>query len=225
MAIFDKEAINYDQWYKTKLGAFVDEVETKLVLSLFKPTEGMKILDVGCGTGNFSIKLAEMGFEVIGIDISEDMLAKARKKANEKGLNIQFRIMDVYNLDFSDNTFDGVLSMAAFEFIKKPQDAYNEIYRVLKQSGKILIGTINRESSWGELYLSKQFQDNSIFKYAEFKSINELKSLNNAEIVDSGECLFIPPNTEEKNVNMKLEEELSTTEGGGFICVLWKKEA
>lgn len=224
MAIFDKEAIDYDQWYKSKLGTFVDNVETELALSRFKPKAGMKILDVGCGTGNFSIKLAEMGCEVVGIDVSEEMLDKARKKANEKGLNIKFEIMDVYNLNFSDKTFDGVFSMAAFEFIKEPQKAYNEMYRVLKNNGHLLIGTINIESSWGELYLSEPFQKNSVFKYADFKSMDQLKSLNTEEVINSGECLFIPPITEEKDISMELEKELSVSERGGFICVVWKKE-
>ena len=225
MAVFDKEAIHYDQWYKSKLGNFVDKVETELAFFLFKPTSGMKILDVGCGTGNFSIKLAEMGCKVVGIDVSEEMLNKARKKAKDKGLDIEFYKMDVYNMDFSEESFDGVFSMAAFEFIKDPQKAYDEMYRVLKKNGNLLIGTINRESKWGELYLSKPFQENSVFKYADFKSIEDLKSWNNKEVVDSGECLFISPNTREDNISMGLEKQLSSSERGGFICVLWQKGA
>lgn len=225
MAVFDKEAINYDQWYESKLGEFVDKVETELAFLLFKPTPGMKILDVGCGTGNFSIKLAEMGCKVVGIDISEEMLNKARKKAKDKGLDIEFHNMDIYNINFPAESFDGVFSMAAFEFIKEPQKAYDEMYRVLKKNGHLLIGTINRESKWGDLYLSKSVQENSVFKYADFKSMDDLKSWNTKEVIDSGECLFIPPNTEEGHVSTELEKELSSSERGGFICVLWKKEA
>ncbi|HSH36076.1 class I SAM-dependent methyltransferase [Schnuerera sp.] len=225
MAIFDNEAINYDQWYESKLGEFVDKVETELAFSLFKPTSGMKILDVGCGTGNFSIKLAEMGCKVVGIDISEQMLNKARKKSKDKGLDIEFHSMDIYNINFPNESFDGVFSMAAFEFIKEPQKAYDEMYRVLKKNGNLLIGTINRDSKWGELYLSKPFQENSVFKYADFKSMDDLKSWNIKEVVDSGECLFIPPNIEEKDISIELEKQLSSSERGGFICALWKKEA
>lgn len=223
MAIFDKEANGYDEWYKTKLGAFSDKVQTELALSIFKPKPGMKILDVGCGTGNFSIKLAEMGCKVIGIDKSEKMLEKAKIKVKDKGLDIEFHVMDVYDLNFCDESFDGVFSMAAFEFIYEPQKAYNEMYRVLKKDGQMLIGTINKKSSWGEFYLSEIFQKDSVFKYADFKSMDDLKLWNAKEILDNGECLFISPDTEDKDISKKLEKELSLRERGGFICALWKK--
>lgn len=223
MAIFDTEAKDYDGWFASKLGNFVDQVETELAFSLFTPKAGMKILDVGCGTGNFSIKLAEMGCQVTGIDQSKNMLTQARKKAKEKNLEIDFLPGDVYNLNFSDEIFDGVFSMAAFEFIKKPQEAYHEMYRVLRKEGTLLIGTINRESQWGELYQSQFFQDTTVFKYADFKTVDDLKSLNDKKVIASGECLFISPLAEEKDITIKCEKQLSLNERGGFVCVLWKK--
>lgn len=222
MVVFDKEAEDYDQWYNSKLGSFVDRVETELAFKLFQPHKEMKILDVGCGTGNFSVKLAEIGCKVVGIDLSEKMLNIARAKIKED-LDLEFHQMDVCKLDFSDEEFDGVFSMAAFEFIGEPQKAYKEMYRVLKKNGNLLIGTINRESKWGEFYLSKKIEENSVYKHAEFKTLSLLKSLNTKEIVDSKECLFIPPNIEKEKISFELEKELSEKERGGFICVLWKK--
>lgn len=224
MAVFDAEATKYDQWYETKLGRFVDEVETKLAFSLFLPKPGMKILDVGCGTGNFSIKLAKMGCEVVGIDISDEMLTKARKKSRDLGMNIEFYNMDIYDLKFEEETFDGVFSMAAFEFIKEPQKAYEEMFRVLKKNGELLIGTIHRDSSWGSLYMSDEFQKNTVFKYASFKSMEELTQLDSKRLKAKGECLFIPPNAPDEVINMEQEREYSKKERGGYICALWKKE-
>ncbi len=223
MAVFDKIAEEYDQWYETKLGKFVDDVETNLGFSLFRPKPGMHILDVGCGTGNFSIKLAEMGCKVIGIDISSEMLEIAKEKAKKRGLDIEFHVMDVYRLEFEDNTFDGVFSMAAFEFIEKPKKAYKEMYRVLKLNGQLLIGTIHKESHWGKMYLSKAYQENSVFKYAHFKSLEELKNLDLKHLEGSGECLFIPPDVSEENISLEKEKEFSNRERGGYICALWRK--
>lgn len=223
MAVFDKEAASYDDWYKTRMGDFIDKVETDLAFRLFKPNKGMKVLDIGCGTGNFSIKLAKMGCEVIGIDVSNEMLERAKTKAKEENLDINFYNMNVYDLDFEDESFDAVFSMAAFEFIKEPQKAMDEIFRVAKKGAQILIGTINKDSKWGELYLSKSFREDSVFKYADFKTMDDLKALNTKNLVDTGECLFISPNTKEDEINIEKEKELSKTERGGFICAMWKK--
>lgn len=224
MAIFDKEAKIYDEWYKSKLGNFVDEVETRCVFDLFKAKKSMKVLDVGCGTGNFSIKLAKMGCEVVGIDVSEEMLKVAEAKVREEGLNIKFYKMDAHQMEFEDNTFDGVLSVTAFEFLKEPEKAIEEIFRVLKPNGQLLIGTINKNSKWGEMYLSKDFQENTVFKYANFKTIEDMKSYKKEYLVDIKECLFVPPNAEEEDICMVKEMELAQTGmRGGFICALWKK--
>jgi len=223
MAIFDKEAKSYDQWYKTLFGEFVDKVETDLAFRLFTPVKGMRVLDIGCGTGNFSLKLARMGCRVVGIDISNEMLDIAKQKAIEEGLDIEFYNRDIYDLKFKDEEFDSVFSMAAFEFIEEPLKAIDEIFRVAKKESQILIGTINKDSKWGELYLTEDFQKNTVFKYAHFKTLEDLMSLKPEKLVSTGESLFIPPNAKEDEITIESENKLSHTERGGFICALWKK--
>ncbi|HLV09456.1 MAG TPA: hypothetical protein VKY40_04540, partial [Halanaerobiales bacterium] len=61
MIFNQQEAQDYDEWYETRAGALIDQLETELVFRLLKPSRGEKILDAGCGTGNFSIKLAKKG--------------------------------------------------------------------------------------------------------------------------------------------------------------------
>ena len=223
MAIFDQEANNYDAWYQSKLGSFVDEVETGCALRLFKAQPGMKVLDIGCGTGNFSIKLARLGCKVTGVDISAEMLKVAKEKAKSQGLDIEFHLMDAYELGFPDEYFDGVSSMAAFEFIPDPPRAMAEIFRVVKKGGLIMIGTINKDSKWGQLYLSEEFQKNSVFKHADLKGMDDLKQLQSAHLMDMAECLFIPPNAKEEEISMGREAELAKSERGGFLCALWRK--
>jgi len=223
MAVFDIIAKGYDEWYKGGIGKFADEAETRLAFDLFSPKKNYRVLDVGCGTGNFSLKLAARGCRVTGIDLSEGMLEVARKKAEEIKPEVLFKPMDVYNLGFPDNHFDGVFSMAAFEFIAEPAKAYSEMFRVLKPGGSLLIGTINPESKWGELYLSEDFRKNSVFKYASFTTMEELKGLDRENLKKAGECLFLPPDVSPGSISWDEEKRLSTTERGGFICALWEK--
>jgi ubiquinone/menaquinone biosynthesis C-methylase UbiE len=197
MAVFDKVADNYDSWYLTKMGSFVDRVETDLAFGMFDIYPGMKVLDVGCGTGNFSIKLAKQGCKVIGIDISDEMLDIARTKAKEQKLDIEFYNMDVYNLEIEAGSLDGAFSMAAFEFIQRPRAALDEMMSVVKEGGQIFVGTISGDSKWGALYLSEPIKSNSVFKYACFKTLEDLRQLMPEKLLKSGQCLFIPPSIDE----------------------------
>jgi len=225
LEIFDKEAVSYDNWYETKLGKHADMEETECAFSLFQVKPGMKVLDVGCGTGNFSIKLAYKGALVTGIDISEKMLRTADKKAKQEKLNINFVKMDSQNLQFPDNYFDGVISMATVEFIPDPETMINEMFRVCKKDGHILLGTINRESDWGRLYQNPEFQkETSVFKSANLKSPEDIMKYKKEFLIQTRECLFIPPEIPESEISREKEEELASKKRGGFFCILWHKE-
>jgi len=223
MAIFNGIAAEYDDWYSQKKGAFVDRVETDLAHSMLKLESGMTVLDVGCGTGNFSMKLAGMGCIVTGIDVSEEMLNVAREKAAEKSLSISYLQMDATELIYQEEIFDAVVSIAAVEFIEDTAQAVKEMFRVAKVGGQILIGTINSDSDWGDYYQAKKLQENSIYHYAAFKTIDDLKAWEPGELAETGACLFIPPFAAEEEFTIEREKELSETMRGGYICALWRK--
>ncbi len=224
MEIFDKSAADYDSWYRSKMGAYVDQVETDLVMSYLDIRPGMKVLDLGCGTGNFSIKLAEKGCQVLGVDISQEMLAIAREKAEAKGLAIDFRQMDLMDLNLNDGEFDLALTVTAFEFIEDIEGAFREIYRTVRPGGRILIGTINKDSAWGRFYEREDVRESSVFKYASLKNLDDLKALRPEEIENIGYSLFVPPESEEEAFNLQEEGKRSLYEEGGFLCVQWKKD-
>ncbi len=223
MEIFDNEAKSYDTWYTTPLGRFVDELETLAVMETLQPKSSEIILDVGCGTGNYAIKLAQRGCIVVGIDISEEMLAIARKKCQELNLRIELLNANAESIPFADNYFDSVVSIATFEFIRNPQKALEEMFRVVKSNGKIVVGFINRESPWGELYLSEEFRTKTIFKYAYLFSKSEIILMHSEELVTIRETLYTPPNVDISQISIENEYEFSKKYLPGFLVALWKK--
>jgi ubiquinone/menaquinone biosynthesis C-methylase UbiE/N-acyl-L-homoserine lactone synthetase len=103
---------------------------------------GGKILDSGCGTGNFSIGLGLKGYHVEGIDISHAMLERARQKKKKAGLdNIEFKEWDIEKglALYPDANFDCVISVHALYTLMEPEAAIREYLRVLKPSGHFIM--------------------------------------------------------------------------------------
>lgn len=102
---------------------------------------GDKVLDVACGTGNAALlavrKTGPTG-EVIGIDISPNMVAKSNEKAKARGLaNVKFEEMDAEKLTYKDNSFDAIVSQWGFMLFPDSHRSLLECYRVLKPGGRL----------------------------------------------------------------------------------------
>ena len=219
--LFDNFYNGYDAWYDTPMGQFVDEVETDCLYSLFKPQGGQKILDVCCGTANFSVKFAKTGCSVTGIDISEKMLEIANEKIKREKLNVELIKGDCSTVSLRENYYDAIISMAGFEFIPAPMSAYKHLLRFLKPNGYFIIGTIQKGSEWQKLYSSLK---ETVYEYANFLTSDDLKNMDMTSFCDQQECLFIPPNLAETEYNSKNEIKFKTKNvTGGFICAKFKK--
>ena len=109
----------------------------------------LRVLDVGCGTGEICLLLAEMGHQVTGIDLSEKMLALARSKAKSSRLKARFEPGDAEALVFNDESFDAVINRHLLWTLPYPKEALQEWKRVLKTGGKaILIDGLWMDGSW-----------------------------------------------------------------------------
>jgi phosphatidylethanolamine/phosphatidyl-N-methylethanolamine N-methyltransferase len=100
---------------------------------------GGKILEVGVGTG---ISLAAYSPDncVVGVDISEEMLQRAKKRVSERALaNVQLEKMDAEHLSFPDNSFDAVVALYVVSTVPNPQAALDELARVAKPGGEIIL--------------------------------------------------------------------------------------
>lgn len=226
MADFDQKAPEYDDWYCTQKGALVDTLETECAFSLFQPSEGMTVLDAGCGTGNFSMKMARLGAVVEGVDLSVPMIGYAKEKAaaSEYSMQLTFHVGDLYALDFPDEHFDAVLSMAAFEFIHDDQKALDEFMRVVKPGGYVLIGTITGNSDWGIEYISHMPREDSVFHHACFKTADQMRALLPEQLVASAESVFLPFATADREATRELDDAYRAKGAvGAFVCLLWQK--
>jgi SAM-dependent methyltransferase len=143
--VYETIADEYDE--RIPGNGVVDEIftdsEIDFILGKVRSTD--KVLDMGCGTGRFTIPLAEKVQEVSGLDLSPMMLATARKKLADRGLTADLREGDMAALPFPDASFDVVVSMLALMHIPREdrQQVFHEVARVLKPGGRLLIGVKN----------------------------------------------------------------------------------
>ena len=98
----------------------------------------LKILDVGCGTGFFTILLTKQGHEVTGVDLTPEMIERSICLAKEEQADCRFQVMDAENLEFEDETFDLVISRNLTWTLPDVEQAYGEWKRVLKKDGILL---------------------------------------------------------------------------------------
>lgn len=125
---FDDLAEAYDRY---RFG-YADDVYDALFSYGLVP--GGRVLDVGCGTGLVAAALAARGCPVVGVDVSEAMLERARRRASSS----TFEIGHAESLRFADSSFDGAVSAQAFHWFDRTR-ALTELERVVRSGGVVAI--------------------------------------------------------------------------------------
>ena len=144
---FDKFAPQYmDEEFTGNTVAEVD-----FIVEEFGLPEGSSFLDVGCGTGRHSLELARRGYEVTGLDISENMLQEGRNIAREEGLDVDFIHADA--VDFTmEKSFDGCICLCegAFGLLSIDEDPFERdrkilqnVHSVLEPDAKFMLNALN----------------------------------------------------------------------------------
>ena len=135
---------NQALWEKgdfTQLAAFMRDSGEDIARGL-GITQGMKVLDVGCGDGTTALPAAQLGADVLGVDIARNLVAAGNARAQAAGLaNCRFQHGDASNLeDIADHSVDLVVSIFGAMFAPKPFDVAKAFVRVTKPGGRIVMG-------------------------------------------------------------------------------------
>ena len=219
--LFDEWPETYDRWFTTPVGALVKHYESELILDLLKPGPGEFILDAGCGTGVFTFDILSAGSHVIGLDLSLPMLRRAMEKAGRCPFEVV--VGDMLTLPFPEDAFDKVVSITSLEFIEDGRAAIDELFRVTKRGGCVVVATLNSLSPWATRREEEAKKGHPLFQEAIFRSPDEMLSLAPVNGVVRTAIHFrkdddpkIAPEIERKG-----QEEGLTS--GAFVAACWKK--
>jgi ubiquinone/menaquinone biosynthesis C-methylase UbiE len=158
-SIFDRYYKRYDAWYEKNKFAYLSELEA---LKRIMPKSG-KGLEIGVGSGRFSVPL--------GIRFGLEPCKKMKELASQRGINVIDGTAEKIPLD--DNSFDFALLVTTICFLDNIEQAFKEIYRILKAKGSIIIGFIDKESPIGKNYQENK-NKNVFYKKAIFYSTAEV---------------------------------------------------
>lgn len=139
--MFDNISGNYDGLNRV-ISFGIDVKWRKKVIELVKATSPDSVLDIATGTGDLAISMTETNASrIVGLDISEGMLAVGRKKITEKGLSERIEMIqaDSESLPFEDNTFDAITVAFGIRNFETLEKGLAEILRVLKPKGLFVI--------------------------------------------------------------------------------------
>ncbi len=133
---------DYEGWYHSPRGKWIGDVEFQLVRKLLQATPGGTLLDVGCGTGYFTRRLAgECGVHVVGLDSNSEWLAFARLHGVGTEAYCGGR---AEQLPFAAASFDYAISITALCFVDEARRAVQELLRVTRR--RFVIGLLHRHS-------------------------------------------------------------------------------
>ncbi|MGE3267873.1 MAG: class I SAM-dependent methyltransferase [Chloroflexota bacterium] len=147
MALYDQIGVGYDTTRRADPG-----IVRQLLELLRVPADG-SCLDVACGTGNYTLALAEAGLQMTGLDVSRQMLASARARTGA----VRWLLGDAAALPFADGVMQSVACTLALHHFHQPAQAFREIGRVLGD-GRLVIFTAGREQM-RRYWLNEYFPD------------------------------------------------------------------
>ncbi len=161
-------------------------------------TKDMKVLEIGCGTGQLTFLLADKVDKLIATDFSENMISICKK--NNECKNVKFKVEDAHDLTFSDDKFDAVVIANVMHIVPNSDKVLSEIKRVLKKDGILFAPIFTTDTSKFNFRIwflekigfkvYKKFSDKQYIKYMGNNGI-KIISANMIKSEPSDECALI----------------------------------
>lgn len=221
----------YARWRKSSLGSITDALERQLLLELIGDVRGRTVLDVGCGDGELATALWERGARVSGIDASAAMIAAAGRRAERQGAKITFAVGTAGRLPFAPATFDRVVAVTVLCFVDDTASALGEISRVLRPSGRLVIGELGRVSLWAAERRLRGWLGHPVWRRARFRTPDDLRELvgkSGLAVEDLRGAIFYPPcGTAARLSRWRIDRSPGrlTTFGAAFLALAAVKSA
>lgn len=150
---------------------FDDKSDEKYIDQFLQSLEGKNVLDAGCGNGRDCKYINQKGFKVKGIDLSKEMLVIAKKMVPK----VDFEVMDITNITYSDNSYDGIISNCSFFHIPVEElpKTLNSFSKILKPNGKLLLIL---QEGLGEAMIEEPFRK-GVYIYINYFSVKQISEL------------------------------------------------
>jgi SAM-dependent methyltransferase len=188
--VFGELAADYESWFETPLGAFVDREELAALASMLDPPEG-RVLEIGAGTGHVAKFLAGLGFSVDALEPSPGM--HARGEAATAGMSVGWSAGFAESLPFDDGRFDGAVFFATIEFVDEPARAVAEAFRVVRPGGWLVIGYLNALSPWTAMYRHEADKGLPPWNAAHFFVRDQLEALAGGTAEQAAHAVWLAP--------------------------------
>ncbi len=141
--VSDTEVVkDYERWFLSPVGMYVDEKEKELLINSMRFKRGERVLEIGCGTGRYVQYLTELELDAVGVEPVTEMAKKAIQKSTIK--KEQIIISSYEKIPIGDNSFENVIFIHSFAFSSDKVQAIKEAYRIA--SKKVGIGFLNKHS-------------------------------------------------------------------------------
>jgi ArsR family transcriptional regulator len=144
-------------WERIRKSYFDDRV-TSLAIEKLLPRD-LVLADVGCGTGTLTFELARFAQKVVGVDLSQEMLRRARDGAQARQLpNVEFRLGDALKLPLKSRSVDAAFCVMVLHFLPHPERAVAELCRITRAGGAvILVDLVEHQQEWMRLEMAHRW--------------------------------------------------------------------